>query len=77
MAVVRDFLSSIGSQLRWLPHGLMPADSMTKVDPSRGNAALHDVLTRGTLCLVDEHGQCSERALNLSLKSRSRAASRK
>eukprot|EP00959_Pyramimonas_sp_CCMP1952_P357786 7491002-Pyramimonas_sp.AAC.1 len=46
MAVVRDSLSSVGSQIRWLPHGLMPADPLTKVDPARGNAALHDVLTR-------------------------------
>eukprot|EP00959_Pyramimonas_sp_CCMP1952_P409380 8579585-Pyramimonas_sp.AAC.1 len=50
---------------------------MTKVDPSRGNAALHDVLTRGALCLIDEDGHCNERALNAALKSRSRGASRR
>eukprot|EP00959_Pyramimonas_sp_CCMP1952_P356048 7456692-Pyramimonas_sp.AAC.1 len=55
----------------------MPADPLTKIDPSRGNAALHDVLTRGTLCLIDEEGHVDERSLNLSLKSRSRGASKK
>ncbi|CAK0829794.1 unnamed protein product, partial [Prorocentrum cordatum] len=30
MAVIRDSLSYVGSQLRRLPRGLMPADPMTK-----------------------------------------------
>eukprot|EP00959_Pyramimonas_sp_CCMP1952_P320903 6715654-Pyramimonas_sp.AAC.1 len=47
------------------------------MDPSRGNLALHDLLCRGTLSLVDEHGHLTERALNEALKSRSRGASRR
>ncbi|CAK0903387.1 unnamed protein product, partial [Prorocentrum cordatum] len=70
LAVVRDSLSSMGSQIRWLPHGRMPADPLTHADPAKSNLALHDLLCRGTLCLVDEGGHLDERSLNLSLKSR-------
>ena len=41
----------------------------------KGNLALTDLLIRGTLSLKDENGCLDERALNLSLKSRSRGAS--
>eukprot|EP00959_Pyramimonas_sp_CCMP1952_P331715 6945896-Pyramimonas_sp.AAC.1 len=47
LAVIRDALTCLGPQVRRLPHGLMPADPLAKIDPARGNAALHDVLTRG------------------------------
>eukprot|EP00959_Pyramimonas_sp_CCMP1952_P008827 184695-Pyramimonas_sp.AAC.1 len=47
------------------------------MDPGRGNLALHDLLCRGSLVLVDEHGHLSERSLNEALKSRSRGASRR
>eukprot|EP00959_Pyramimonas_sp_CCMP1952_P400847 8399426-Pyramimonas_sp.AAC.1 len=77
LAVVRDSLSSTGSQIRWLPHGRMPADPLTHADPSKSNLALHDLLCRGSMCLVDEGGHLDERALNMSLKSRSRGASRR
>ncbi len=65
-------MSALGSQVRWVPHGRMPADAMTKIDPARGNLALSEMLRRGTMCLMDEEGHLSERQLNLSLKSRSR-----
>ena len=75
LSVIRDSMSQIGSQVRWVPHGRMPADCMTKEDPAKGNLALSDLLIRGTLSLRDENGCLDERALNLSLKSRSRGAS--
>ncbi len=65
-------MSALGSQVRWVPHGRMPADAMTKIDPARRNLALSEMLRRGTMCLTDEEGHMSERQLNLSLKSRSR-----
>ena len=65
-------MSALGSQVRWVPHGRMPADAMTKIDPARRNLALSEMLRRGTMCLTDEEGHLSERQLNLSLKSRSR-----
>ena len=40
LAIVRVTLKGQGSHIRWIPHPLMPADSMTKVDPSTGNDAL-------------------------------------
>ena len=60
-------MSALGSQVKWVPHGRMPADAMTKIDPARGKLALS-----GTMCLMDEEGHLSEHQLNLSLKSRSR-----
>ncbi|CAK0845103.1 unnamed protein product [Prorocentrum cordatum] len=33
VAVLRDSMSSIGSQIRWIPHGRMAADPVTKADP--------------------------------------------
>jgi len=75
MAIVRESLSAVGSQLRWVPHGRMTADSMTKCDPTRGNMALLDLMKRSTMTLIDEEGHMNERSLNLALKSRTRAAS--
>ena len=72
LAIIRDTMSALGSQVRWVPHGRMPADAMTKIDPARGNLALSEMLRRGSLCLMDEEGHMSERQLDLSLKSRSR-----
>eukprot|EP00959_Pyramimonas_sp_CCMP1952_P056384 1177448-Pyramimonas_sp.AAC.1 len=69
-------MSAVGSQVRWVPHGRMAADPLTKADPSRSNLALLDLLSKGTMVLVDEEGHLSERALNSHLKSRSRRASR-
>ncbi len=65
-------MSALGSQVRWAPHGRMPADAKTKIDPARGNLALSEMLRRGSLRLMDEEGHLSERQLNLTLKSRSR-----
>eukprot|EP00959_Pyramimonas_sp_CCMP1952_P380122 7963417-Pyramimonas_sp.AAC.1 len=55
----------------------MPSDPLTKVDPVSGNHALKDLLSKASLVLVDERGHLDERALNASLKSRSRGASKK
>ena len=77
LALIRDSLGSLGSQVRWIPHGKMPADCMTKIDPAKGNFAMLDLLRKGTMALVDEEGHLNERALNRDLKSRTRAASMK
>ena len=74
MAVIRDSLVQLGARVRWVPHGRMPADVMTKVDPSKGNLAMIELLRKGTISLIVEGGHLSERALNVSLKSRSRGA---
>ena len=66
------YMSALGSQVRWVPHGRMPADAMTKIDLARGNLALSEMLRKGAMCLIDEEGHLSERQLNLSLKARSR-----
>ena len=75
LAVVRDSLSSLGSQIRWVPHGRMLSDVMTKRGLAKGNFAMMDYLRKGTVVLVDEEGHLNERAFNQSLKSRTREAS--
>eukprot|EP00959_Pyramimonas_sp_CCMP1952_P316236 6619028-Pyramimonas_sp.AAC.1 len=67
MAVMRDAPAGIGSQVRWMPRGATPAKPLAKVDPARGNAALHGALTEGTLCLIYCGGHADERALDVSL----------
>ena len=75
LAVLRDNLAQLGSQVRWVPHARMPPDCMTKADPVKGNIALYDLIKRATLTLIDEAGHLDERSLNAALKSRSRGAS--
>ena len=36
-----------GSRIRWIPHLLLPADAMTKVDQSAANDALRHLLRTG------------------------------
>ncbi|CAK0863095.1 unnamed protein product [Prorocentrum cordatum] len=76
MAIVRDSMTAEGTLVRWVPHCKMPADALTKVDPGRGNVALTDLMHKGMLALTDESGSLDERSLDLSLKSRTRNASR-
>ena len=54
LAIVRETLKAQGSHIRWIPHPLMPADSMTKADPSAGNDALRHSLRTGKLVWDEE-----------------------
>ena len=54
LAIVRETLNAQDSHIRWIPHPLMPADSMTKVDPSTGNDALRHLLRTGQLVWDEE-----------------------
>ena len=53
-AIVRETLKAQGSRIRWIPHPLMPADLMTKADPSTGNDALRHLLRTGKLVWDEE-----------------------
>ena len=53
LSIVRDSMSRLGSRIRWVLHGRMPSDCMTKADPARGSVALTELLRRGTLVLID------------------------
>ena len=53
-AVVRETLKARGSRIRWTPHPLIPANAMTKVDPSAGNDALRHLLHTGKLVWDEE-----------------------
>ena len=54
LAIVGETLKAQGSHIRWIPHPLMPADSMTKADPSAGNDALRHLLRTGKLVWDEE-----------------------
>ena len=54
LAIVRETLKAQGSHIRWIPHPLMPADSMTKADPFAGNDALRHLLRTGKLVWDEE-----------------------
>ena len=47
LAIVRETLKAQDSRIRWIPHLLIPADAMTKVDPSAANDALRHLLRTG------------------------------
>jgi len=54
LALVRSRFSELGSIIRWIPHPLMPVDSLTKADWGKGNAALEHLLRYGRFCLSSE-----------------------
>ena len=54
LAIVRETLKAHGSHIRWIPHPLMLADSMTKADRSAGNDALRHLLRTGKLVWDEE-----------------------
>ena len=51
---MREELKAQGSHIRWIPHPHMPADSMTKADPSAGNDALRHLHRTGKLVWDEE-----------------------
>ena len=50
----RQTSQSLENHIRWIPHPLMPTDSMTKADPSAGNDALRHLLRTGKLVWEEE-----------------------
>ena len=51
---LRETLKAQGSHIRWIPHPLMPADSMTKAGPSAGNDALRHLPRTGKMVWDEE-----------------------
>eukprot|EP00959_Pyramimonas_sp_CCMP1952_P348212 7293800-Pyramimonas_sp.AAC.1 len=54
LAIICEALEEARGKVRWIPHGRMPVDSLTKDDITKGNAgnaALFDLMTRGRLIL--------------------------
>ena len=39
LAIVREVLQGMSSKIKWVPHPLMPADTMTHADPAKSNDA--------------------------------------
>jgi hypothetical protein len=78
LAIIRQTMKTRGSRIRWVPHPLMPADPMTKVDGAKGNAALSHLLKSGTLKLDSETSEMTRRQEHPGIKtSRSKAASKR
>eukprot|EP00959_Pyramimonas_sp_CCMP1952_P396746 8312780-Pyramimonas_sp.AAC.1 len=77
LAIICEALEKARGKVRWIPHGRMPVDSLTKDDISKENAALFDLMMSGRLVLVDEGAEVKRRRGRPDLKGRARAASRK
>eukprot|EP00959_Pyramimonas_sp_CCMP1952_P029918 627703-Pyramimonas_sp.AAC.1 len=77
MAIICAALEEAKGKIRWIPHGRMPVDALTKDDITKGNAALFDLMISGKLILVDESEEVERRRTTPGLKSRTQAASRK
>ena len=50
LAIICEALEEARGRVRWIPHGRMPVDTLTKDDVTKGNAALHDLW----ILLLDE-----------------------
>ena len=76
LAIIAETLSHHKAKVKWVPHGLMAVNPLTKADIGSANAALYDLLRSGMLCLVDESLEITARREGTSSKSRSQKASR-
>eukprot|EP00959_Pyramimonas_sp_CCMP1952_P246310 5148215-Pyramimonas_sp.AAC.1 len=54
LAIICEALEQASGRTRWIPHGRMPVDALTKDDVTKCNAALFDLMTSGRIVLVDE-----------------------
>ena len=76
LAVIRESMGRLGSQIRWIPHPRMLVDQMTKLPKAAGS--INMVLTRFMLNpvfrLIDEASEMSERASDATLKHRTKAS---
>eukprot|EP00959_Pyramimonas_sp_CCMP1952_P326053 6824927-Pyramimonas_sp.AAC.1 len=49
LAIISEALERAQGRVRWVPHGRMPVDALTKDDVSKCNAALFDLMVSGRL----------------------------
>ena len=77
LAIIAGDLAHHRATVRWVPHGRMPVDSMTKADISSSNAALTELIQSGHLSLVDVAVEMAARQEGSASKSRTQAASRR
>ena len=77
LAVIRSSLRRVGSQIRWIPHPLMPVDPMTKADVNKSNDAQFQALRTGDLRLQEVSQEMAERKTDPEAKLCSKAASRR
>jgi hypothetical protein len=80
VAFIRDSLRDTTSDIRWMPHVLMPVDGLTQVDAGKTNEALAHLMKTGRLRLISESTELASRAKLKSAgrpMSRSMAASRR
>ncbi|CAE6937198.1 unnamed protein product [Symbiodinium sp. CCMP2456] len=74
LAIVVKDLQETKSMVRWSPHQKNLVDSLTKLDPLKGNGAMDEFLKQGTLSLVDVKEELENRATDPKFRRRSHAA---
>eukprot|EP00959_Pyramimonas_sp_CCMP1952_P462574 9483475-Pyramimonas_sp.AAC.1 len=77
LAIICESLERARGWIRWIPHGRMPVDAVTKDDFTKCNAALFDLMSSGRIVLVDEESEVDRRRAAPEFKDRSQSASRK
>ncbi|CAE7233206.1 unnamed protein product [Symbiodinium natans] len=75
LAIVVKDLQETRSFVRWTPHQKNIVDSLTKIDPLKGNGAMEDFLKSGILSLVDVKEELENRASDPRFRRRSHSAS--
>ena len=76
LAIVAETLARHQGKVRWVPHGRMPVDPLTKADINASNAALTQLLRSGHMSLRAEGLELALRREGEASKSRSKKASR-
>ena len=76
LAIIAETLAKHQGRVRWIPHGRMAVDPLTKADIGSSNAALTDLIRSGCLSLRQEAEELAARREGLHSKSRSQKASR-
>eukprot|EP00971_Amphidinium_carterae_P289000 5738574-Amphidinium_carterae.1 len=74
LSIIPESVSRAQAQLRWVPHGQMLADPLTKIRADLASPALEQTLASGWYRFVSEEDELAERAMDKRAKYRSRGA---
>eukprot|EP00971_Amphidinium_carterae_P186924 3710393-Amphidinium_carterae.1 len=74
LSIIQESMTRTGAEVRWVPHGRMLADPLTKIKAYAASPALDDTIKSGKYKFITEGIELQERSNDASRKSRSRSA---
>eukprot|EP00971_Amphidinium_carterae_P231288 4589848-Amphidinium_carterae.1 len=74
LSIIQESMVRTGAEVKWVPHGRMLADPLTKIKAYAASPALDDTITSGIYKFVTEEIELQERSNDASRKNRSRTA---